>query len=59
MRAILALGESLSVNVIAEGMETVEQRDTLLDLGCGYGQGYLLGRPMTADECVAALRADG
>jgi len=58
VRAILALAESLSVTVIAEGVETVEQRDTLLDLGCVYGQGYLLGKPMTGDECVAALSAD-
>jgi len=57
VRAILALGESLSVNVIAEGVETAEQRDTLLDLGCTYGQGYLLGMPMTAQEAVAALTA--
>jgi EAL domain-containing protein (putative c-di-GMP-specific phosphodiesterase class I) len=58
VRAILALAESLSVTVIAEGVETVEQRDTLLDLGCVYGQGYLLGRPMTGDECVVALSSD-
>jgi diguanylate cyclase (GGDEF)-like protein len=57
VRAILALGDSLSVNVVAEGVETREQRDTLLDLGCVYGQGYLLGAPMSADECVAALHA--
>jgi diguanylate cyclase (GGDEF)-like protein len=57
VRAILALGESLSVNVVAEGVETAEQRDTLLDLGCVYGQGYLLGQPMTPDECEAALQA--
>ena len=56
VRAILALGESLSVNVVAEGIETVEQRDALLDLGCRYGQGYLLSPPMTDDECVRALR---
>jgi EAL domain-containing protein (putative c-di-GMP-specific phosphodiesterase class I) len=57
VRAILALGESLSVNVVAEGVETVEQRDILLDLGCAYGQGYLLGRPMPPDDCVAALES--
>jgi diguanylate cyclase (GGDEF)-like protein len=57
VRAILALGESLSVIVVAEGIETQEQLDTLLDLGCTYGQGYLLAPPMTPDECVQALRA--
>ena len=49
-------GESLSVNVIAEGIETVEQRDALLDLGCRYGQGYLLAAPITPEECVRGLR---
>jgi diguanylate cyclase (GGDEF)-like protein len=57
VRAILALGVSLSVNVVAEGIETQEQLDTLVDLGCVYGQGFLLAAPMTAEECVRALRA--
>jgi diguanylate cyclase (GGDEF)-like protein len=57
VQAILALGASLSINVVAEGIETNEQIDALLDLGCAYGQGYLLGHPLTADECVSALRA--
>ena len=56
VRAILALAEALSVSVIAEGIETQEQLDGLLDLGCPHGQGYLLAKPMTAEECVAALR---
>jgi EAL domain-containing protein (putative c-di-GMP-specific phosphodiesterase class I) len=57
VQAILALGASLSINVVAEGIETNEQIDALLDLGCAYGQGYLLGHPLTADECESALRA--
>jgi EAL domain-containing protein (putative c-di-GMP-specific phosphodiesterase class I) len=57
VQAILALGASLSINVVAEGIETNEQIDALLDLGCVYGQGYLLGHPLTADECVSALWA--
>ncbi len=56
VRAILALGESLSVNVIAEGIETQEQLEALLGLGCAFGQGYLLAPPMTVDKCVQALR---
>jgi diguanylate cyclase (GGDEF)-like protein len=56
VRAILALGESLAVNVIAEGIETQEQLDALLDLGCTFGQGFLLAPPLTADECVQAMR---
>jgi diguanylate cyclase (GGDEF)-like protein/PAS domain S-box-containing protein len=45
IRAIITMGESLSLNVIAEGVELVEQRDALLALGCRHYQGYLFGRP--------------
>ncbi|MGH8025545.1 MAG: putative bifunctional diguanylate cyclase/phosphodiesterase, partial [Pseudoxanthomonas sp.] len=45
VRAILALAKTLGIETIAEGVETDEQRQALIDLGCSYGQGYLLGRP--------------
>ncbi|WP_166209930.1 sensor domain-containing diguanylate cyclase [Cognatiluteimonas telluris] len=45
VRAILALANTLGIDTIGEGIETVVQRDTLAELGCGYGQGYLLGTP--------------
>jgi len=57
VQAILALGASLSINVVAEGIETAEQADALLDLGCVYGQGHLLGRPLTAAQSIRALVA--
>lgn len=44
-RAILGLGQSLGLAVIAEGVETGEQRDWLADHGCRAFQGYLFGRP--------------
>jgi diguanylate cyclase (GGDEF)-like protein len=45
VRAILALGRSLSVPVLAEGVETAEQLDVLKKEGCNEAQGFLLGRP--------------
>ena len=45
IRTMLALGQSLDLEVVAEGVETVEQRDALLELGCHLFQGYLFARP--------------
>ncbi len=45
VRAVLALGKSLEVPVLAEGIETAAQLDILAAEGCDEGQGYLLGRP--------------
>ena len=45
VRAILALATTLGIDTIAEGVETEEQREALVSLGCSHGQGYLLGRP--------------
>ncbi len=46
IRAILALGHTLRVPVLAEGVETRSQLDILLDEGCDEAQGYFLGRPV-------------
>ncbi|MEP6632888.1 MAG: EAL domain-containing protein, partial [Luteimonas sp.] len=48
VRAILALAGTLGIDTIGEGIETERQRDTLLELGCQCGQGYLYGRPQPA-----------
>ncbi len=45
IRAIITMGESLHLDVIAEGVELPAQRDALLGLGCRHFQGYLFGRP--------------
>ncbi|MDE2418957.1 MAG: EAL domain-containing protein [Burkholderiales bacterium] len=45
VRAIVAMGQSLNLQVIAEGVETQAQYDALLALGCSHFQGYLFGRP--------------
>ncbi|WP_342616608.1 EAL domain-containing protein [Rhodoferax sp. GW822-FHT02A01] len=49
VRAIVNMGESLGLRVIAEGVETEAQREVLLGVGCQYFQGYLLGRPAPAE----------
>ena len=50
VRTIVALGSNLNLRVIAEGVESLEQRDALLNLGCHRFQGYLFGKPMTAEQ---------
>ena len=55
--AIIVMAHKLGLRVVAEGVETAEQRDRLLAAGCDYGQGYLFSRPMPADEFDALLRS--
>ncbi|MGD9478280.1 bifunctional diguanylate cyclase/phosphodiesterase [Shinella sp. G-2] len=50
IRAILALGQTLRVPVLAEGVETRSQLDILLDEGCDEAQGYFLGRPVPIER---------
>ncbi|MER3453350.1 MAG: hypothetical protein C4344_06910, partial [Acidimicrobiia bacterium] len=52
--ALVALGQSLGVGVIAEGIETPVQLRRLRELGCRLGQGFLLARPMPGDDDIAA-----
>ena len=54
VRAILALAGTLGIDTIGEGIETANQRDILLELGCQYGQGYLYGWPQPAPLVAAA-----
>jgi EAL domain-containing protein (putative c-di-GMP-specific phosphodiesterase class I) len=55
--AIVGLGHSLGLNTVAEGVETEEQAAMLLRLGCKMGQGWLYGRPLTADRIPEVVTA--
>lgn len=48
--AIIVMAHRLGLKVIAEGIETDEQRRTLADAGCDYGQGFLFGRPVSSAQ---------
>ncbi len=49
-RTIIALGSSLQLRTVAEGIEIDAQRAILRELGCDYGQGYLYARPLAAGD---------
>jgi len=55
IRTIIAMARSLDIKVIAEGVETTEQLDTLRDMGCEEAQGYLLSLPLEAEDLLWLL----
>jgi diguanylate cyclase (GGDEF)-like protein/PAS domain S-box-containing protein len=54
-RAIIAMAHALGLRVIAEGIETPQQRDLLAAIGCDYGQGYWFSRPVPFEALEALL----
>lgn len=57
-KSIILLGQSLNLNVIAEGVETAEQLALLKQLGCDEVQGYFFSRPVPQNELEGLLRAN-
>ena len=53
--AIISMSRSLRLSNVAEGVETAEQRDFLIEHGCTHAQGYLYAKPLPADEFVSWL----
>jgi EAL domain-containing protein (putative c-di-GMP-specific phosphodiesterase class I) len=56
-KAIVSIGQSLSMRTVAEGVETREQLEQLRELGCSYGQGYLFSQPLSSAGFVALLES--
>jgi predicted signal transduction protein with EAL and GGDEF domain len=57
VRTTIELGRELGLRVVAEGVETADQRAALVALGCNAAQGYHFFRPMPADKVVTVLRS--
>ena len=55
LQTIVSLAKNLKKKLIAEGIETEAQLTLLQNLGCDYGQGYLLAKPQTKENMEAAL----
>jgi EAL domain-containing protein (putative c-di-GMP-specific phosphodiesterase class I) len=56
IEAVLHMAKAFGMETVMEGIETEEQTETLLGLGCRVGQGYLFGRPMSAADLAQLLR---
>jgi diguanylate cyclase (GGDEF)-like protein len=56
--AVVNLAQMLGLVTVAEGVETAEQFEAVRLLGCGFGQGFLFERPVSADAVTALLEAD-
>jgi EAL domain-containing protein (putative c-di-GMP-specific phosphodiesterase class I) len=59
VRTIIELARVLEIDVVAEGIESVEQYHLLCALGCRFGQGYLFAKPLPAEQVSALLRLPG
>ena len=53
--AVVALGRTLNLEIVAEGVETAAQQEFLMNVGCNSLQGFLLGRPMPPMDLIAAI----
>ncbi|HEY3332051.1 MAG TPA: EAL domain-containing protein [Capsulimonadaceae bacterium] len=59
VRTIVSLAKSLNLHVTCEGIETTDQLDHLVMLGCDYGQGYLFSKPVIAEMIATLAASDG
>jgi len=56
VRAVVAMGRALDLDVVMEGVETPEQLALLHEVGCAYAQGYLLARPQSAEQLTGFMQ---
>ena len=56
MRSILSLAQGLGLDVVAEGIERVDQYQQLQQMQCTYGQGNLFAKPMTGISALSLLK---
>lgn len=57
VKTIISLGQSMNIELIAEGIETAAHQASLLELGCLYGQGYYYSKPLPSEQFMQYLQA--
>jgi EAL domain-containing protein (putative c-di-GMP-specific phosphodiesterase class I) len=57
VRSIVALGDSMGLDIVAEGVEAVDQLNLLRDLGCAKAQGFLISHPVPAEAMRSTIAA--
>jgi EAL domain-containing protein (putative c-di-GMP-specific phosphodiesterase class I) len=57
-KTIVTVGRDLGIEVVAEGIEQQRQLTELVEMGCAFGQGFAIARPMAADGVEAMLSSD-
>ncbi len=57
VHSIAGLAHALGMRIVAEGIETAEQRHALFELGCQYGQGYFFAKPQPAGEVLSLIES--
>ena len=55
VRAVASLAEDLGMATVAEGVETIDELNSVTRAGCNRAQGFYIGRPVPADELAAIL----
>ena len=56
--AIIAIGHVMNFRVVAEGVEQAEQLEDLKEIGCGYIQGFLWGKPMSPEDASKLMEEE-
>ncbi len=53
---IIAIGKNLEMHILAEGVETLEQKEILTQLGCDRFQGYYFSKPLSKEDLLEFLK---
>lgn len=59
VKSMIQLSANMDIQTVAEGVETLEQAQTLKELGCDYAQGFYFAKPMSFTDTIDFIRDNG